>query len=71
MSVICYVIRAHEAITHYLHKPGMHVDRYMFMYICELYVYVKNLISDLGLEWVEMSNHLKREILVSHSEIFD
>ena len=59
MSVICYVIRAHEAITHYLHKPGMHVDRYMFTYIRELYVFVKissQILDWSGSRWVIISN---------------
>ncbi len=43
----------------------MHVDRYVFMYVHELYMYVKNLISDLGLDLLETIHDLEHEILMS------
>jgi hypothetical protein len=49
----------------------MDVDRYVFMYVRELHVYVKSLISDLRSEWFKMRHHLEREILVSQSQILD
>ena len=67
-----YVMSYVHTNMYALHMHVIHRhDRYVFMYVREVYVYVKNLISDLGSEQFEMRNHLEREILVSRSQILD
>jgi len=42
-----YVMSYMHTGMYALHTSDMHVDRYVFMYIRELYVYVKNIILDI------------------------
>ena len=66
LYVMSYMRTYHVLYTLHMHVVHKH-DRYVFMYVREMYLYIKNLILDLGLEWFEMRHDLGHEILMSRS----